>query len=585
LPTAQPRDAGESQRGRDIVAVVTIAAVALAASIAGIANDFAFDDLHLVRDNVRIQDLASWPAWFTSSFWPPPYSQDLYRPLTSLLMAVEYVIGAGAPLAFRVASYVLYALCAVSVYRFASRLLPRPFALGAALLFAAHPVHVEAVALAVGQSELAAAILIMMAATRYLDRRRNAAGMRRRDWLLITAAYAAASLVKEQGLLLPAFLLLVEAYFIESPTLDGVREGVRQRVRALLPGYAGLAAVCVVVLAARRVVLGDLAGTFTAEALIGLGAGGRALTMLRVVPQWIRLLYWPAHLQADYSPREIVASGGIGGVEVLGLACVAAALALWWYTRRRAPVVSFGIAWTALALLPVSNVLVATGIVLAERTLLLPSVGATLALVAGACAFARWFVARRGEQSGSLRRPPWAVCTILVALGIGRSAERQRVWRNDAIFIARGVQDAPVSFRMQQSYGELLFELHFPKLANEAYARALEYVPPSSRWRVRNDYARALGPQGDFAAKAEQLAASIAAKPDQDVARGEFIGALLTLGRYEEAGAQADSALAHGAPATVFRGLRIVADSAARVHAAPGSIVIALHTGAFAPSR
>ena len=39
-----------------------------------------------------------------------------------------------------------------------------------------------------------------------------------------------------------------------------------------------------------------------------------------------------------------------------------------------------GIAWTAVALLPVSNLILPTGILLAERTLYLASVGAMLAV-------------------------------------------------------------------------------------------------------------------------------------------------------------------------------------------------------------
>jgi hypothetical protein len=77
--------------------------------------------------------------------------------------------------------------------------------------------------------------------------------------------------------------------------------------------------------------------------------------MLQVVPKWFRLLLWPAHLQIDYSPNEIVASTGMGSHELLGLA-------LWGDRRRdrrgqtaRAGV-SFGLLWCAVSLFPVSNI-------------------------------------------------------------------------------------------------------------------------------------------------------------------------------------------------------------------------------------
>jgi hypothetical protein len=45
----------------------------------------------------------------------PPYSQDLYRPLTALLLAVEWMLGHGGALLFRIVSYLLYTGAAPAV--------------------------------------------------------------------------------------------------------------------------------------------------------------------------------------------------------------------------------------------------------------------------------------------------------------------------------------------------------------------------------------------------------------------------------------------------------------------------------------
>src|SRR5262249_13399587 len=144
---------------------------------------------------------------------------------------------------------------------------------------------------------------------------------------------------------------------------------VVERARVLWRGYVALGAVAVALAAVRTLVLaGDVVGAFTAEALAGASLGGRMLTMLQVVPEWFRLLLWPAHLQIDYSPNEIVASSGMGAHEWLGLALLATTVVVIIAARRRATVVSFGLAWCAVAIFPVSNI-VPTSIVLAERTL------------------------------------------------------------------------------------------------------------------------------------------------------------------------------------------------------------------------
>lgn len=558
----QPRQLSEPI---DWTAIALVAAVALAASLAGLSNDFVQDDTYLIRDNLRIHDLANWRAILTSPYWPPPFSQDLYRPLTALLLGFEFVIGGGDPAVFRLVSYGLYAAASTGVFLLARRLLPRPVALGAALVFAAHPVHVEAVALAAGQNELVVGLLAVTMTVRYLDRRRGD-GLGARDWGGLGILYLAASLLKEQGLLLPAFLLCAEAFLLVGPLWD--------RVRRLGPGYAFLGLLGGAVLLVRSTVLGgDVAGTFTAEALQGVSIGGRALTMLQVVPHWARLLLWPAHLQADYSPLEIVGSTGLGASEMLGLLILLAAVVTMVVTRRRAPVVAFGIAWCAVALFPVSNVLVPTAILLAERTLFLPSIGVVITL-AGLVALAldRWGVGARDRRFAAI------VCGLLVIAGLLRSVERQRVWRNEGFFAVRGVQDAPRSFRAQRAYGDVLFTVGRADLGVEAYDRAIAFAPPGSGWRVRNDLARRYRLQGETAKEVEQLRASLAEEPAQEDARGHLVAGLLLLGDYAGAARAADSALARGANRSVFQGLRAVADSAASVKAPPGSVRIQIRT-------
>ncbi|MFI5228191.1 MAG: hypothetical protein ACHQWU_03925 [Gemmatimonadales bacterium] len=549
--------------------------VSLGACVAGFANDFAQDDLHLVEANARIQSLANLRQLFASPFWPPPFSPDLYRPLTSIWLALQYAFGAGEPMVFRATSYLLYAAVGVGLFLLAARLLPRTIALCLALLFAAHPVHVEAVTLAVGQNELIVALLAIGMLSLYLARR-NGAGLRVRDWVLLALLYAAAALFKETGLVLPGLLVLAELLLVKRDA------SLLRRARETWRGYACLALIAIGVLLVRRAVLGgEAVGTFTAEALRGLRGGGRALTMLAVVPQWARLLVWPAHLRADYSPQELIASTHFGGAELFGALLLAAAIAAIVYTWRRAPVVAFGLLWCAVALLPVSNVVVPTGVLLAERTLFLPSVGFLIAVGGGWAAIADHAPSVRRRLGGA----PAYLCALIVAAGIARSAERERVWRNDAFLSVRTVQDAPRSFRAQRAYADVLFAIGQRQLALDAYDRARALAPRGSVWRVRNDFARALRGQSDRPAEATQLRQSLAERPDQDDDRGYLIAADLATGDYRAASLEADTALAGGGKPEVFRGLKAIADSAARANAPPGSIRIQIEAGGARADR
>ena len=569
------REESRPAAGKGWIGPALVMAVALAASLSGLLNEFAQDDIGIIRENTRVHDPANWRAILTSPYWPPPWHVELYRPLSSFLHALQYALGGGGPLVFRITSYLLYAGASLAVLAMARTLLPRPYALGAALLFAAHPVHVEAVAPAVGQSELLVALAAGLMTAWYVRcRRRGDGSLTARDWTAIAALYLAASLAKEQGLLLPGMLLSAELLLLPHPG--------RRAVARLGAGYAALAMLAVAVVLLRlRVLGGELAANFPAEALEGLSFGGRVLTMLQVVPQWARLLFWPAHLQADYSPQEIVASTGLGSAELLGLALLLGAGALGWVARKRAPVVSFGLAWMALALLPVSNLLAVSGVVLAERTLFLPSAGFVLVLGGTAAAL----LERIPPVPLLWRRAAIASAGLLVAAGVARSGERHRVWRNDDYFAVRSSADAPRSYRMQQAFAHVLFKLGHRDEALTVYREAIALAPPRHVWRVRNNLAYRHLEEGESALALEQLRASLGADPTQEQTRQYLVLAYLALGAYEEAARQADTALARGGAPETFATLRALADTAIRERAPPGSIRIRINppTGATRP--
>ena len=124
-------------------------AAAVAVGAASLGNGFAYDDVPLIVENARVTTLL--PPWeyFGLPYWP---NGGLYRPLTACLTALLWKVGGGAPWIFHAANVTLHSLATGLVYLLARRVLMAPWAAFAALLFAVHPVHVEAVANAVGLS-------------------------------------------------------------------------------------------------------------------------------------------------------------------------------------------------------------------------------------------------------------------------------------------------------------------------------------------------------------------------------------------------------------------------------------------------
>jgi hypothetical protein len=424
-------------------AVPSIALLALVSSAIGIVNGFAYDDVYVVEQNPLMKYLHGWWHVFRLSYWPKSAGGDGYRPLTILAFRVEAVLGHLDPTVFHAVNIALYVVASLLVFSVARRLLPLWAAWLTAALFAVHPVHVEAVANVVGQSELWVAVAILAATSIYL-RDRMGGELRTPSALWILSLYAFACFAKEHGIVLPAILVAAELTVIPdaAPAVE--------RVRRLRPFYLGMLAVALGFLAARSAVLADhsLGGfaPFTPFAILHITPAQRVLTAVGVVPEWLRLFFWPARLSADYGPPDVDIAQGLSIAQLPGFLLLIAIAMTAIGLRRRQPVMAFAIAFACAALLPSSNFVLPAGIVLAERTLFLASAGAML--LVGALAVAL----RRVAQRSPSRSRAWAIgapvtCVALLGLGGARSWTRTRVWHDNETLFRQSIVDSPRSYR------------------------------------------------------------------------------------------------------------------------------------------
>lgn len=535
---------------RTLLPILVLLGLGLLATGSSLGNGFAYDDVFIIQTNAHIHHLAAPWTYAAQNYWPT--SGDLlYRPLTVWLFALQWMIGGGSPLVFHLANVVLHLLTVIVLYRLALRLIPPLGAWFTAALFAVHPVHAEAVANVVGQAELVVGLVAVVGTVVYLDGRRAGALTATRR-LVLAALVVAGALAKEQGLMLPLLLAVVEVTVIRDPRPLGAR------LRELAPLATMLAAAGLLVIALRTWAIGGLAGGMQAVAIRDTTVGHRALTMLAVVPHWVRLLVWPAHLQADYSPAEISAAASFGRAQLLGVAVVGAwALALYlsWRRRRHAGgATALGLGWTAVALLPVSNVLLPTGIVLAERTLYLPSAGACL--LAGTIVVAVQSVLVRRRSAMWLGAVGSA---LLLGVAAWRSSVRQPVWRDNDTLLTTTVLDAPKSYRARWQLARHLAGRDEFEPAREAFRQALDRYPHDPR--LLEDYGQLLRRMGRCAEAVRVLQQALIIDSTRVMARSRLYYCLIQLGRPADAGRVAQAGVALGDSA--FGPLVDKADSAA----------------------
>jgi hypothetical protein len=250
--------------------------------------------------------------------------------------------------------------------------------------------------------------------------------------------------------------------------------------------------------------------------------------MLGVAMHWARLLFWPAHLQADYGPREISAANGWQAAQWLGTLVIVVWAALLVWSRRRLPTLTFALLWIAIAIFPVSNIIVPTGVVLAERTLFLASAGASLAV--GVVLAGLWQSAR--PVSAPVRWAAAAGAVILLVLGLMRSASLTQVWKTQASLLEHTVIDAP------RSYGAHLALARFLDDSGKVVAAQPHFRAAAALNPLLADRERTLGDRfrlnGLCRPAVRHYRLTLVVRPEDTAARASTVACLLDLGRYAE---------------------------------------------------
>jgi hypothetical protein len=412
-----------------------VAGCAVVVYLGALWNGFAVDDLPIIVLNPLVANPSGiWRA-FAAPYWPPDLGGHMYRPLAIASFALDRLLG--STVWFHAVNLAWHAAASVVVAALARRWTDWTGALVAGLLFAVHPVHVEAVANVVGRAELMAGLFTLLAVYAALAHERVA-------WS--AAALALGLLSKENAAVAPALIVL--------GWLLGLARPDRRRVAWFVASWVIVGGAYVAVRAAVRHPFAEyesIAPMFVGEPNLTV-----RLTAVSAFTDVLRLLVFPLTLRVDYSPDErTVVTTPFDWRFAAGLVCalawVAAFVVAW---RRGRKLEAFGLGWMAIAFLPVANLLYPAGFYLAERTLYLPSAGLVFAAAA-------WLGRLRREQL----RP---LVAALVLLGGVRSALRVAVWRDDAHVTHSTLRDSPQSYVGHKRMIGLFLDRHQPALALDA---------------------------------------------------------------------------------------------------------------------
>ncbi len=455
----------------------------------GLTGAFVYDDKAIVRDNPRIRRPDRVDEIFTTQYFGGKKGTGTaYRPVLLLSYAIQWWIHGGDPVPYHAVNVALHLLVTLLLARLLLRIgLSPPTAVGAALLFAVHPIHVEAVTSVVGRGETLAAAFVLaylLLALRFAD------GAGRRGLALAGAlvAYLFANLAKESAAVAPALLFLLFAWLADGSV------GARIRAALLrgLPAYAGSAAVLFVVFRLRAAILGGAikaAGTGLFELenpLAPLSWGPRAANACALLLRSLGRMAFPLRLSADESawsikllaPRDALFWGAPILVAALGVAALAR------LRTRSAP--ALGYLFLGVAALPTANLLFPTGTIFGERLAYLPSAGFCLIAAAWAAGGASDFAAMGRQRAG--------VLALLAVLLAARTIVRNPVWASDEALFTNMLRVSPGSAKAHYDFAYMSAENGRTAEALAHYTRAVEIYPGYwDAWAGKGRSERALG--------------------------------------------------------------------------------------------
>jgi hypothetical protein len=403
----------------------------------------------------------------------PPAALALQRfGLTYLTIHAERLAWHDWAPGFHLGNVLLHAAASSLVGVLALRLGARPWvACAAALLFAVHPVHTEAVTSIENRKEILAMIFVATSVVLYLAPGRWTRVAALASWALAMHAKEVAAV--GLALVLPLTDLLVR----------GMPAG--RVLRRTVP-VVGVAILATALYGGNVLAQLTPAAVATATAGAATSLGDALLVSAASLPSIVRLLFFPRTLSADYPPPR---PEGLLDVHVLaGGAIAAAVLAVVVLSARRAPLVALAVAWIVAMYAPLANVVPLGPHFIAERYLYVPSFGACLLVALGLDA-----LRRRAPVPATAM-----LALLLVAAGL-RSMARVPEW-HDALSLW------------------------------ESAARAV----PEGSGRIHAELGLALSSAGRSAEAIEQFRRSIARGPEKADTQSNLGFELMKVGRIEE---------------------------------------------------
>lgn len=460
---------------------------------------FEGDDFPQIVNNPQVQSWAYLPKLLGSHLWSQLSDRPslFYRPIFSVWMLLVHTCGGLAPWFWHLSSIVLHIGATWLVFRICRRLTRNDAGAAAgAVIFAAYPIHVDAVSWVSASCELLFSISALAAMLTLLrpslpdteaakDKdKKNGRAEDGRDNLLyprvwLSAVWFGAGLFsKETGMAMLAILPVI-AWLQLKASARG-----RQRLwRSAFPFGVMTAGY----LAVRWAVMHRMRSAPVEHGWVTVVFSAPSILLF-----YLKKLFFPWNLAGTYTNPLTTSPTPLFWLQLSAVG-VGAAVIVWLAIRYRSFFrLSFGLA-AALIVIPVLPALAAIriypqGAMTNDRYLYLSSAGVALV------------VALIVQKLCSLQRPAKMMAIVSVSLVLVtfsvRTISQQKYYQDDIAFYSRVIEVSPSDTYAMGELGNVYMDQGLPDLAVEQFRRASRIA--SDDQRVKSYLARALVAAGKY---------------------------------------------------------------------------------------
>ncbi|EDV30332.1 uncharacterized protein Dana_GF22999 [Drosophila ananassae] len=439
---------------------------------------FVFDDTVAIVKNKDVNTLpTNWTAIFTHDFWGASLlssdSHKSFRPLTTLMFHYEYAMLGLSAGHMKFLNLILHCVNTLLMWRLVrslnvTEINAERWAIISAALFAAHPIHTEAVSGVVGRAELMFGLIHLLC---LLLTAANCGRSSPQSVGLVLLLSAVGMLFKESAVTIPMSCVLLD-YFQNGYYLLQFRNQwklIQSRV-----SYFAYAVGSVGLLTARLWWQDFDSPTFKeVDNPVAHNANiltrGLSQQFLLVMNIWLMLC--PHWLCYDWALGCVKLVTSIWDLRLQGVIGFYSVMLVALMNFRRLPGMMLALGLMIVPFLPASGI-IRVGFVIAERTLYVPSIGFCLLSIYG---FLHWY-------EGYADKPIWRtslriLLMFLFTVMILRTRQRASDWLNEENLFASALKVCPDNAKVHYNIARLATDSGNNTKAFVHYHKAIDLYP------------------------------------------------------------------------------------------------------------